>query len=383
MLPCRRLTMALRETRFLDWIRAAGAKEARCSLVASAAGSFPESVFSFEAADFVPQGNSLAIRRSLHEGIGAAYGLPADHVFAVTGGCGTANFLAARALVEPQAHVLIESPCYEPFIRIFDGLSVEISFLERRFEDGYAVDPDRLAALLRPETRLVILSSPHNPSGAVIPPETLRVVLALLEEREAYLLCDEIFLDAVDAAGICPAASLGPRAVSTGGLSKCFSMDDLRAGWVLAAPDLLFRIKRLYDAMGAFNPVLMDRLAAKVFTRFSVLREFMRQRRREQFAEVRRWMEERPDLQWVAPQGGFCLFPQLPGGLAGEAFAARLEETHGVIVVPGRLFGDDRHVRIGFGLPREKLAEGLRCIGQTLDAFKEAEGASVSGQTIK
>src|SRR5207344_2960527 len=112
------------------------------------------------------------------------------------GGCSGANFLTCAALVDAGDHVLLEHPVYDPLVAAAKMVGAEVSFFERRFEEGYALDVGRIAAALKPRTRLVILSSPHNPSGVLAEESALRELGRIARKAGALVLVDEVYLDA-------------------------------------------------------------------------------------------------------------------------------------------------------------------------------------------
>ena len=200
----------------------------------------------------------------LVEAIAARYGVGADNV-ATANGCSGANFLACAALLEPGDEVLVEKPFYDPMPAAARLLGASVITFERRFEDGYDVDADRVAAALTPRTRLVLLSNPHNPSGALARPESLAALAALASRRGIHVLVDEVYLDTVFADRPVPAATLSPALVSTNSLTKSYGLASLRCGWTLAAPDVTRRIRRARDLVDVWAPMPSDRLSVVAF----------------------------------------------------------------------------------------------------------------------
>src|SRR5262249_33243340 len=134
----------------------------------------------------------------LREAIASRYGVAASQVFPLSGGTSFANWVAALALLDGSgfgAEVIVERPTYEPLLRIPQALGHRVRRLDRRFDDGYAIDPDRFASLVTARTRLAIVTNLHNPSGARIPEAALRAMAALLARVKGFLLVDEVYLE--------------------------------------------------------------------------------------------------------------------------------------------------------------------------------------------
>src|SRR5215470_6039054 len=132
----------------------------------------------------------------LVEAIAARYGIAPDRV-ATAGGCSGANFLACAALLDAGDDVLIETPGYDPLAAAARMLGARVGVFERRFEEGYALDPERIAGLLGPRTRLIVLSNPHNPSGVLASDEALQALGRIAEKAGLAVLVDEVYQDLV------------------------------------------------------------------------------------------------------------------------------------------------------------------------------------------
>src|SRR5262249_21000889 len=134
--------------------------------------------------------------RPLVEAIAAHLAVSPDRI--ATGcGCSGANFLAMAALLDAGDHVLLEGPTYHPLAAAARMLRAPLASSERRFEDGYRLDPDRIGAALGPRTRLVVITNPHNPSGALARPEEMQDLARLAENAGALVLVDEVYRDTV------------------------------------------------------------------------------------------------------------------------------------------------------------------------------------------
>ncbi|MCI0432427.1 MAG: pyridoxal phosphate-dependent aminotransferase, partial [Gemmatimonadetes bacterium] len=170
----------------------------------------------------------------LNEAIAARYGIAVERV-APGAGCSGANFLAMAALVRPGDEVLVERPAYDPLLGALRLLGASIARFDRTWQDGWALDPGRVRAALTGRTRLIVISSPHNPSGILASTDALREVGRLAESAGAHVLVDEVYLDAVYADRPEPAATLGDVFLSTNSLTKAYGLSGLRIGWVLAS----------------------------------------------------------------------------------------------------------------------------------------------------
>lgn len=302
----------------------------------------------------------------LLDAIAGRYGVDAAQVTTATGTSG-ANFLVCAALLEPGDDVLIEEPAYDPLLAAARAFGARIVRFQRAFEDGYALDPERVERALTSRTRLIVMTSPHNPSGALADAAALRAVGRLAERWGAHVLVDEVYLDAVDAARP-PAAALGDAFITTSSLTKSYGLASLRCGWTLSSTSAAERLRRARDVVDGTGSIVAERLAALAFGQIDRLIERARQLLDVNGALVRDFLRGRRELEWVEPAGGTVAFPRIRGLADTTGFADRLLHERQTAVVPGRFFEEPAHFRIGFGGRIEPLRAGLDAIAGALDA---------------
>jgi aspartate/methionine/tyrosine aminotransferase len=298
--------------------------------------------------------------------IAAAYGVTPDHV-ATAGGCSGANFLACAALLDIGDDVVVESPVYDPLPAAARMLGASVRFFERRFEEGYSLDPGRVEAALTKRTRLVILSSPHNPSGALASHDALEALGRLALHRGVHILVDEVYRDCVLTDRPASAATLSPAFISSNSLTKAYGLSSLRSGWTLAQPSVTRRIRRARDIVDVSGPMPAERLAALAFANLDALALRARRLIEVNARLVSAFLTGRSDLDSV-PSSATIAFPRFRDGRDADAFAERLMSKHRVAIVPGSFFNAPAHFRISFGLPTEKLERGLDAIDGCLGA---------------
>ena len=301
----------------------------------------------------------------LIDAIAARYGVAADQVGTATGTAGS-NFLVCAALLRPGDDVLVESPAYDPLLAVPRMLGARARRFERRFEEGFRVDPARVAAAMTPTTRLIIVTSPHNPAGVLTGIDTLREVGRIAERHGARVLVDEVYLDSM-AAGTCsPAATLGPAFISTSSLTKVYGLSGLRCGWALAAPDVAEEVRRMRDLTDGVGPIVAERASTIVFAHLAELADRSRAVLAGNLATFERWLAETPGLEWVRPDGGTVAFPRLRSGESANRLADRLLTDFQTAIVPGRFFEAPSHFRVALGIAPEVLERGLAAVRAAL-----------------
>lgn len=315
-----------------------------------------------EAVDL--QGESPNGYPPLLEAIAAHAGVPPSHV-ATAAGCSGANFLVCAAVLRPGDEVLAEWPGYDPLAAAAAMLGASVRFFERRFDESWRLDPDRIAAALTPATRLVIVSSPHNPSGVAASPSTLAAIGRLAEKARFHVLVDEVYADTVEGPAAPPAATISPALISTNSLTKAYGLSALRCGWSIAAPALTEAIRRARDVIDVSGAIPAERLSALAFRHLPALARRAAAILAENRLAWSAFSGGRPKLASVTADAS-VVFPRFADGRDASLFARRLFERAGVAVAPGDFFGAPEHFRVALGGAPEKLARGLEAIAREI-----------------
>jgi aspartate/methionine/tyrosine aminotransferase len=360
--------MTFRRLEYIAWAKALPPVDV--NLARSGVAPCPVSLLRLTPSDLVV---SLPVKygyQPLREAIAARYRVSAAQVFPLSGGTSFANWVAALALLDgcgSGSEVIVERPAYEPLVRIPQALGHRVRRFDRRFEDGYAIDLDRFAALVSARTRLAIVTNLHNPSGARIPMATLRAMAALLARVKAYLLVDEVYLECIF--GQRPESSVhaGPNVVVTNSLTKAYGLDGLRAGWILGPPAAIAHAGRINDLMTNNSVAAGERMALAAFRRHRDIDAHAHRLLDPNLSRLRAFLAREPRLTSFIPDGGNVAFPRLPSRVDADRLAAHLVKRYSTLVVPGRFFDAPRHIRISFGCAAARLSRGLANISQALD----------------
>jgi aspartate/methionine/tyrosine aminotransferase len=302
--------------------------------------------------------------------IAERYGARPEQVVTAAGTSG-ANFLAFAALVEPGDEVLIEQPTYEPLLAALSWLGARLRRFQRRFEDGYRIDLDEVRAQLtagpgRRGVRLVVLTNPHNPSGALAPAAEVAEVGRLAAAAGAPVLVDEVYRDIWEGEAQASHLHLGPNFLTTSSLTKCYGLSGLRCGWVLGPPELAERMRRVNDFMAATGSMPSDALALAAFRQLPRLAARARAILEPNQELVRDFLAAHGDwLQAVLPAHTMMAFPRLLREDDSQALHDRLRRLE-TSIVPGSFFDHPRHFRLGFAVRPADVAEGLRRLSAAL-----------------
>ena len=301
----------------------------------------------------------------LQQALAARYSVDVDSVAAATG-TSLANHLAMASLVKPGDEVLIESPTYEPLLALANYLGAEIKRFDRRFEDGFTVNPDAIEKNISSQTRLIVITNLHNPSGVLIDEATLKQVGQIAQKVNARVLVDEVYLEALFEKRGRTAFHLGSEFVVTSSLTKVFGLSGLRCGWIIADPTVANKIWRLNDLFVAMNAHAAERLsvvALQQLDKFTARAQSLLEKNRRLVFE---FLDAHDQLEVVRPPFGTIVFPRVKPGTA-DKLCDLLREKYETSVVPGRFFEMPAHFRLGLGGDSETLSEGLQRLGSALE----------------
>jgi aspartate/methionine/tyrosine aminotransferase len=310
-------------------------------------------------------------RERLRELIAAeGEGIAASDVLVTTGAAG-ALFIIATSLLAPGDHLVVIRPNYATNLETPRAIGCDVTHIDLKFEDGFRIDLDRLAAAITPKTRIISVTCPHNPTGVMLSEVELRSLVELARERGCYLLVDETYRDLSFDGPLPLAASLGRHVISVSSLSKAYGVPGIRTGWLITRDPALQEIfLAAHEQINICGSVIDEWIAEQVMERrAAILAPTLAEMRRRR-AQVSDWMAGEDLLEWVKPSGGVVCFPRMkadpPGGT--EAFYRRLLEEHGAYVGPGHWFEmPDSQFRLGYGWPTSAdLTAGLSAVSAAL-----------------
>lgn len=270
-------------------------------------------------------------------------------------------FLVNHALLRIGDHAIVETPCYESALQLARSAGADVSPWRRRFRDGWAHDLDALDELLRPATRLLYLNQPHNPTGTLIGRSDFERVAEVVESVGVVLFSDEVYreLEHEPATRLPAACDLSASAASLGSISKSYGLPGLRIGWIATRNsklrDAILQLKD-YTTICASAP--SELLTALALRNRHVLLRRNRGIVRRNLALVDSLFERYSDVvQWVRPTATCIGFPQLTGIDDVDEFCEQLASQADILLLPGSVYDESAHVRIGFG--RADLSEAL------------------------
>lgn len=304
----------------------------------------------------------------LRTAIASIYGQAApDDVLAVTA-AEEGIFLAYQALVSPGDHVIVETPCYESALELARSTGAEVSSWERHYEDGWANDFAALERLIRPNTRFLYVNTPNNPTGTQMDKRVLERVMELARDRNLIVFCDEVYRELEhDPSTRLPAAyNLYENAISLGSMSKAYGLPGLRTGWLASRnPEILRKCRDLKDYTTICSPAPSEFLSALALRHREVLVTRNLGIVHANLPLLEGFFARHANVfEWVKPVASSIGFPRFQLNREVVEFCEEVVRETSVLLLPGTVYDQPRHVRFGFG--RRNMPEALERLGEYL-----------------
>lgn len=279
----------------------------------------------------------------------------------ITHGAIGGNALVYQTLVEPGDEVVTLVPIYQQHYSIPESLGATVKPLRLREANRFLPDLDELAGLVNSRTKVIALSNPNNPTGALMDRSTLEAIVRIAGASGAYVLSDEVYrgTDQEGSGTTDSVADLYERGISTGSMSKAFSLAGLRLGWITGPQALIHAVARHRDYNTISVGMLDDYFASIALeTRAKILAR-SRDIVRTNLGVLDRWLGAEPSMSYVKPRSGTTALLKYAEPVPSEDFCVRLVETKGVMFTPGSALGMEGYVRIGYANNRTVLEQGL------------------------
>ena len=340
---------------------------ARFNLATSGVAPFPVRELPVDLKELEINGDNSYGYAPLQQAIAAHHGVDPECVVE-SAGTSMANHLAMAAIIEPGDEVLIEHPAYGPILDVAQYLQANVKRFRRAEENGWAIDPADVRRHITPKTRLIVITNLHNPTSALTSESVLREIGDIARSVGALVLVDEVYLDAVYENTPRTSFHLGPEFVVTSSLTKVYGVSGLRCGWILAQPDVGWKMRRLNDLYAATPVYPGEVLSVAAFKHLNLLRERARRIVEADRNVLRDFLAQQSTISAVWTDWGTTSFLRLSRdrGSNADVFLERLQSKFDTSAVPGRFFEMPDHFRIGMGVNTEMFGEGLSRISRAL-----------------
>ena len=304
----------------------------------------------------------------LRDAIAALYDRQTRDNIVVTHGTIGANMLTHKALVERGDKVIAVVPTYQQHYSIPESIGADVQHLWLREEKGFLPDLDELRDLAGPDTKLIAINNPNNPTGALMDRELLERIVEIARECDAWILCDEVYrgTDQNGSGMTASIADLYEKGVSTAGMSKAYALAGLRLGWVAAPREAIeaVMIHRDYDTISV--SMIDDHFAALALESRERVLARSQAITRENLATLSDWVDREPRISWVKPRSGTTALLKYDLPTPSRELCISLLEETGVMFTPGSVLEMEGYLRIGYANAPAILKEGLARVSDFL-----------------
>lgn len=310
----------------------------------------------------------------LRQAIAGLYQAMSPERVTITNGAIGANALTMLTLVEPGDRVISVLPTYQQHYSIPESIGAQVDILQLREENGWLPDLDELRGLVKKaggKVQLININNPNNPTGSVMEEPMLREIAGIAREAGAWLLCDEVYR------GLChqgdaytaSVADLYEKGISTGSMSKVYSLAGLRLGWIAGPRELTERLERQRD----YHIISVGRLDDLLASVALESREAISARNlgicREGGRLLAEFVAGEPHISYVKPKGGTTAFLRYDLPMESAELCRRLQEETGVMLLPGSALDMEGYLRIGYCNDPGITEAGLARFGEWLRQF--------------
>jgi aspartate/methionine/tyrosine aminotransferase len=297
----------------------------------------------------------------LRSNIAGLYERQSSENVVVTHGAIGANVLVHQALVARGDRVVSVVPTYQQHYSIPESLGADVRILRLRAELGFLPDLDELRELAGDRARLIAITNPNNPTGALMDRPMLEAIARVADRCGAYVLCDEVYrgLDQEGCGTTASMADLYERGISTGSMSKAFSLAGLRLGWITAPRDVLAAVSTHRDYHTISVGMIDDLLASAALDAKEQILGRSRRITRQNLATLDGWVAQQAGISYVKPRSGTTALLRYAGDMTSNEFCLRLLERTGVLLTPGSAMNIEGHLRIGYANSHDVLVAGL------------------------
>ena len=299
---------------------------------------------------------------------------PKDEVIVTVGGSEAID-IALRAMLNPGDEVLMPEPCYVsylPCIKLANGVPVSIQLKE---EHEFRLQKEQLLEAITDKTKILILSYPNNPTGAIMTKEDLEDIAKVVVEKDLFVISDEIYAALTygrEHTSIASLPGMKERTIIINGFSKAYAMTGWRLGYALGPKIIIEQMTKIHQFCIMAAPTTSQYAAVTALKNgdrdVEEMRKSYNERRNYLMAAMRRMK-----LQCFEPYGAFYIFPCIKEfGMTSEEFATKLLEKEKVAVVPGSAFGEcgEGFIRISYAYSIEELKEALSRVERFIEKLR-------------
>ena len=288
-----------------------------------------------------------------------------DEVMTTHGAAG-ANHHVFYSLISPGDRVISIMPTYQQHYSIPEAYGADVQILKLKKENEYFPDLDELRRLATPETKLICLNNPNNPTGALMSEELLKQIIEIARSVDAWILCDEVYRNLTQEDGWSPSiVDMYEKGISVSSMSKVFSLAGIRLGWIATHDKEVLKSCLSHRDYNHISCGMIDEsLAAIALKHSDKLLERSRKIVRENLQILDDWVKSEPHISYVKPKAGTTALVFYDLDIPSYEFCEEMYKKTGAFVTPGDCFEMPHSMRIGYAYGKQALIDGLKAISE-------------------
>lgn len=283
-------------------------------------------------------------------------------------------YYAARCLIEPGDEVIVPDPGFPTYYSVLKPCGIKVVRVPLREKNSFRMNPDDVRALITPKTRMIILNSPHNPTGSVMTEEEIKEIAQIAKEFDVYLYSDEIysrmyFADGVHFSSPSYLDQCKERTIVANGFSKAFAMTGWRIGALIGPSDVIAKMSLLLQTTSSCTPPFIQKAAVEAMEGDQSKVKSMVEEYHARMKLLVNGLNDIEGISCLEPGGAIYVFPNITGtGMTSQEFADFALEKAGVAVLPGTNFGEygEGYIRMCVVSSREDIEKGIKRLKEAL-----------------
>lgn len=281
-----------------------------------------------------------------------------------THGATGANHHVFYSLLSPGDRVISIMPTYQQLYSIPESYGADVQIVKLKKENNYLPDIEEIKALITPNTKMICINNPNNPTGALMSTSFLQELVELARANGIYILCDEVYRHLTQTDEWCESiVDLYEKGISVSSMSKVFSLAGLRLGWIACHDKEVIKSCLSHRDYNLISCGFFDEAVAALALRHSdKILARNRQLVRKNLQILTEWVKQEPHVQFVKPQAGTTALVYYDLPLDSYSFCEKMYKKTGAFVTPGDCFEEPQSMRIGYACDSDTLKNGLRAI---------------------
>ena len=309
---------------------------------------------------------------SLRAGISRLYHTLTPRQIIPTHGAAGANYHVFCSLISAGDRVVSIMPTYQQLYSIPEAIGADVAIMHLKQENDYLPDLDELKTLVMPETKMICINNPNNPTGALMSEAQLQQIVDIARSVDAYILCDEVYRHLTQTDDWCPSiADLYEKGISVSSMSKVFSLAGLRMGWIATHDEAALKAFLSHRDYNLISCGMFDDAVASLALAHS---DAMLRRNhaivRENLAILDAWVASHKHFYYTKPKAGTTALVYYDFDIPSYDFCKQMYHQTGAFVTPGDCFEQPHSMRIGYACDKQTLKDGLAALAAYADTLQ-------------